>query len=72
MANTINTIGGLNGTKTKFHSDVKMSVSAGMEFGTKNYKMRVVGYEIFRHYFDSVEKDCQVGSQRMKRVIYNR
>lgn len=57
------------GVKTKFYSDVKMPIHAGMQFGTNNNKIRKIGYEIFRHYFDTKEKDCQVGSERIKRVI---
>lgn len=57
------------GQKTKYYSDVTMPVFAGMEFGTKNYKMRKVGYEVFRHYYDNEYKDWQVGSERIKRVI---
>lgn len=59
----------IEGTETKFFKDVKLNIIAGMEFNTKNYKMRVVGYEIFRQYFDTIEMDFQVGRQRIKRVI---
>lgn len=59
----------LQGQKTKYYSDVTMPVFAGMEFRTKNYKMRKVGYEVFRHYYDNEYKDWQVGSERIKRVI---
>lgn len=31
--------------------------------------MRKVGFEVFRHYYDTPEKDFQVGSERVKRVI---
>lgn len=58
------------GTKTKIYNDVKIPVLAGMQFGTKDYKIRKIGYDIFRHYFDTKEKDCQVGSERIKRVIH--
>ena len=57
------------GIKTKFYTDVKTDVFAGMQFGTNNYKMKKVGYDITRLYFDSAEKDCQVGQARIKRVI---
>jgi hypothetical protein len=57
------------GQKTKYYVDVKSPIKAGMQFGTNNYKMRVVGYEVTRLYYDSKEKDYQVGSQRVKRVI---
>jgi len=60
----------IQGIKTKIYNDVKMPVYAGMQFGKKNdNKIRKVGFEIFRHYFDSQLKDCQVGSERIKRVI---
>jgi len=59
----------LIGEKTKFYTDVRILVSAGMEFGTRNYKIRKIGYDVFRHYFDNANKDYQVGSQRIKRVI---
>jgi len=42
-----------------------------MEFGTSNYKMRKVGYDVVRLYFDTPEMDWQVGRQRIKR-IFNR
>ena len=59
----------IQGTKTKFYSDVKIPVYAGMMFGTNDNKIRKVGHDIYRHYFDSEAKDCQVGSERIKRVI---
>ena len=59
----------VEGTKTQYYTDVKMPIFAGMEFGTKNYKIRKVGYEVIRQYFDNDVKDCQVGRQRVKRVI---
>ena len=55
--------------KTKFFSDVKISVKAGMQFGTKNYQIKKIGYDLFRHYYDSKEKDMQVGSEKIKRVL---
>jgi hypothetical protein len=59
----------LQGTKTKYFEDVKLPVYAGMDFKTKNNRMRKVGFEVFRHYYDTPEKDFQVGSERVKRVI---
>jgi hypothetical protein len=59
----------IEGTKTKFFKDVKLNIVAGMEFNTNNHKLRVVGYEVFRQYFDTIEMDCQVGRQRIKRII---
>jgi hypothetical protein len=57
------------GIKTKYYTDVKLDICAGMQFGTKNYKMRKIGYEIIRQYFDTKEKDFQVGREKIKRVI---
>jgi len=59
----------LQGTKTIHHSDVKVDVSAGMQFVGNIYKLQVVGYDIYRHYFDTKQKDWQVGSERIKRVF---
>lgn len=62
----------VQGIKTRFHSDVKMPVFAGMQFtypDTKNNKISKIGHDVFRHYYDSKEKDCQVGSERIKRVL---
>jgi hypothetical protein len=60
----------ITGIKTKFYTDVKIDVCAGMAFNNPNiYKIQKIGYDIFRHYFDSKEKDCQVGAERIKRVI---
>jgi hypothetical protein len=59
----------IQGTKTKIYTDVKMPVMAGMQFGTTNYKIKKIGYEVYRHYFDSPEKDWQVGSEKIKRVL---
>lgn len=62
----------LQGQKTRFFTDVKIPVEAGMKFSNgkiTDYKIRKVGYEIFRHYYDTAEKDWQVGSERIKRVI---
>ena len=59
----------MKGIKTNIYHDVKMPIIAGMQFGTSNYKLRKVGYEVFRHYYDTKEMDCQVGSERIKIVI---
>ena len=59
----------VKGIQTEFYTDVKLPVIAGMQFRTNNYKLRKVGYDVYRHYFDTAEKDCQVDSQRIKRVI---
>jgi hypothetical protein len=63
------TKGIVEGVKTKIYKDVRVPIRAGMEFGTKNYKIRTIGYEVFRQYFDTKEMDMQVGRQRIKRVI---
>lgn len=59
----------IEGQKTKFYKDVRVPIRAGMEFGSKYYKIRTIGYEVFRQYFDTKEMDMQVGRQRIKRVI---
>ena len=59
----------MQGTKTQFFTDVKIPVMAGMQFGTANYKIKKIGYDVYRHYFDSPEKDWQVGSERVKRIL---
>ena len=59
----------LQGSKSNFFSDVKLPVYAGMKFGTKDNKIKAVGYEVFRQYFDTPQKDWQIGSERIKRVI---
>lgn len=59
----------MKGTKTQFFTDVKMPVMAGMQFGTTNNKIKKIGYDVYRHYFDSPEKDWQVGSERVKRIL---
>ena len=60
----------VEGTATPFYTDVKSPIHAGMQFGNpRNSKIRKVGYDIVRIYFDSAEKDCTVGMQRIKRVL---
>lgn len=59
---------------TKFFTDVKSPIMAGMQFcytkgETKNNKIKQVGYDVVRIYYDSVEKDCVVGEKRFKRVF---
>jgi hypothetical protein len=67
----------LTGIRTKIHTDVKSDVVAGMEFlytkgATKSGRMQKVGYDIVRIYYDSIDKDCFVGHERIKRVFFNR
>ena len=45
------------GQVTQYYQEVKTPIFAGMEFGTSNYKMRKVGYDIVRLYFDTPEMD---------------
>jgi len=59
----------IQGIKTKFYTDVKLPIKAGMQFGTKDYKLKVIGHETIRLYYDSVEKDWQVGREKIKRII---
>ena len=59
----------ITGQRTEFYTDVKTDVKAGMQFGTNNYKIKVVGFEIVRLYYDNQNKDFQVGSERIKRTI---
>jgi hypothetical protein len=61
--------GRVEGIQTKFYTDSKVPIRAGMQFGTKNYKIRTIGYDFFRQYYDSAEKDMQVGRQLIKRLI---
>jgi hypothetical protein len=53
------------GTATPYYIDVKTPVVAAKA----QQKLKKIGYEVVRLYFDSSEKDCQVGSERIKRVI---
>jgi hypothetical protein len=59
----------IQGTKTRHYTDVKVDVKAGMQFGTSDYKIKKIGYDVFRHYYDNEDKDWQVGSERIKRVL---
>lgn len=59
----------IQGQKSQFFTDVKLPIYAGMKFGTSENKIKKVGYEVFRHYFDTEQKDWQIGSEKIKRVI---
>jgi hypothetical protein len=62
----------LQGTKTEFFTDVKLAVKAGMQFKNGeivNAKIKTIGYEVYRHYFDNSNKDWQVGSERIERKL---
>ena len=57
-----------------YFTDVKSPVFAGMQFGytkgrTINNKFEHIGYELVRIYYNSQEKDCIIGQQRIKRVL---
>ena len=36
---------------------------------TKNNKCKQIGYDLVRIYFDTIEKDCTIGQERIKRVF---
>lgn len=59
----------LQGQKSIFYTDIKMPIKAGMKFGTNDYKIKKVGFEVIRQYFDTEQRDWQIGSERIKRVI---
>ena len=59
----------LQGQKSKFYIDVKTPVKAGMKFGTKDYKIKKIGYDLVRIYFDNQDKDCTIGMERLKRIL---
>lgn len=66
----------LQGIKSKFYTDIKTPVMAGMQFSynkgeTKNNKLQKIGYDLVRIYFDTIEKDCTIGQERIKRVFNN-
>ena len=65
---------GTTKTKTDFFNDVKTPIVAGMEYLNGKVikaKMRTIGYELNRIYFDSIQKDCTIGIEKIKRVINN-
>ena len=62
---------------TKYFTDVKSPIIAGMQFcypkgETINNKLKEVGYDIVRIYYNSPEKDCVIGQKRLKRVFYKK
>jgi hypothetical protein len=62
------------GIRSKFYTEVKSPIIAGMQFSyvkgeTKNNKPRQIGYDLIRIYFDTREKDCVIGEERIKRII---
>lgn len=60
----------LVGVRTKYYNEVKEPVIAGMQFGTNNTKMRKIGYDVFRHYYATAEKDGYIiGYERIERVL---
>jgi hypothetical protein len=62
-------VGRVEGKKTKFYTDVKSPIRAGMPFGSNDYKIKTIGHDVYRLYYDSKDKDMQVGVQRIKRII---
>ena len=60
--------------KTKYFTDIKLPIYAGMEFtypGTKFNKIKKIGHTITRLYFDSPEKDMQISQKEIKRILIN-
>jgi len=62
---------------TEFYTDVFTHINAGMEFmyskgGTKSNKIKKIGYDIVRIFYDTKEKDCVVGQIILKRVFNNK
>ena len=55
--------------KTKYYTDTKTPVKAGMQFKTANNKIKTIGFDVYRHYFDTPEKDCLIHSERIKRIL---
>ena len=50
---------------------VKIPVIAGMQFGTKNYKMKKIGYDLFEHTIllhDDGDEQL-IESKKIKRVL---
>jgi len=65
-------ITGTKKEKTNFFKDVKTPIIAGMEYLNGkiiNSKMRKIGYELNRLYFDNAQKDCNIGIEKMGRII---
>ena len=56
------------GEISKFYIDVKISVKAGMEMKSNDYKFKTIAKDIIRLYYDSQLKDMQIGSVRLKRI----
>ena len=60
---------------TEFYTDVSTPIYAGMKFiyskgETKSNKIKKIGHDIVRIFYDTKEKDCIVGQKRLKRVFY--
>lgn len=49
--------------KTRFYDVVKTPVFAGMQFGSKNYKMQKVAYKKVKIYYSNPEKNDTVGME---------
>ena len=50
--------------RTKYFSDVRIPVKAA----GKDFKFKVICIDVFRHYFDTAQKDCLVYTERTKRI----
>lgn len=60
--------------RSEFFVDVKTPIKSGMQFNNgkinpQSYKIKTVGYDLVRIYFDSKEKDCTISQERLKRVF---
>lgn len=55
-------------TKKKY---VRIPVIAGMQFGTTNYKMRKIGYDLFEHTYQLHDDGDEqlISTRKVKRVI---
>lgn len=61
-------------TVTKFYRDVKTPILAGMQFTynkgvKKNNKIKKIGYDLVRLYYDSAKMDCLIAQVKIKRVM---
>jgi hypothetical protein len=65
---------GIKKEKTNFYTDIKSPIMAGMQFcytkgETKNNKIKQVGYNVVRLYYDSKLKDCLLGHEKLKTIF---
>jgi hypothetical protein len=64
----------IEGIKSKYYTDVKSPIIAGMKFCykkglTSDNKCMQIGYDLVRIYYDTIDKDCVIGQERIKRVF---